>query len=79
MDRCIDGMMGECYYVNSIIYYTTVSRRQKKLDKDERKEISQEKELQSNYQKELPVTQENIKSLQDRLLDIESQQGRMDR
>ena len=54
-------------------------RPQKKSEKDEREESLQKKELQSNYRKELLVAQEIIKSLQERLLDIESQQGRIDR
>ena len=54
-------------------------RPQKKSEKDEREGSSQEKELQFNYCKELLVAQENLKSLQERLLDIESQQGRMNR
>ena len=53
-------------------------RPQKKSEKDEREESLQEKELQSNYRMELLVAQENIKSLQERLLDIESQQGSID-
>ena len=50
-------------------------RPQKKSEKDDKKENSQEKELQSNYQ--LLVAQENIKRLQERLLDMEFQQGRL--
>ena len=55
-----------------------VRKCEMKLEKDYRKENSQEKELQSNYHKELLVAQETIKSLQERLLEIEYQQGRMD-
>ena len=55
------------------------TRPQKNSEKDEKEESSQEKELQSNYRKDLLVAQEDIKSLQERLLDIESQQGRVDR
>ena len=52
-------------------------RSQKKSEKDDKKESSQEKELQSNFQ--LLVAQENIKRLQERLLDMEFQQGKMNR
>ena len=54
-------------------------RPQKKSEKDKREESLPEKELQSNYRMELLVAQENIKSLQERLLDIESQQGSIDK
>ena len=47
-------------------------RSQRKSEKDDSEERSQEKELQS---KELLVTQQNIKSLQERLLESESQRG----
>ena len=50
-------------------------RPQRKSEKDKSKESSQEKELQSNYHKELLVAQQNIKSLQERLLELESQRG----
>ena len=50
-------------------------RPQRKSEKEERNESSQEKDLQSNYHKELLVAQENIKSLQERLLELESQSG----
>ena len=53
-------------------------RPQKKSEKDEREQSLQEKELQSNYHKELIVPQENIKSLQERLLELESEQGNID-
>ena len=55
-----------------------VRKLQKKSEEDEREESSQEKELQSNYHKELLVAQENIKSLQERLLELETEQGKMD-
>ena len=63
--------------VTNVVYDNR--KPQKKSEKDLREESSQEKELESNYRKDLLVAQENIKSLQERLLDIESQQGRMDR
>ena len=56
-----------------------VRKPQKKSEEDEREESSQEKKLQSNYRKELLVAQENIKSLQERLLELETEQGRIDR
>ena len=56
-----------------------VRKLEKKLEKDDRKENSQEKELQSNYHKELLVAQETMKNLQERLLEVKSQQGRIDR
>ena len=52
---------------------------QKKSRKDERNESSQEKSLQFNCRKELLVAQENIKSLQERLIDMEFQHGMMDK
>ena len=63
--------------VTNVVYDNR--KPQKKSEKNLKEESLQEKELQSNYRKELLVTQENIKSLQERLLDIESQQGRVDR
>ena len=50
-------------------------RPQRKSERNDSKESSQGKELQSNYHKELLVAQQNIKSLQDRLLELESQRG----
>ena len=50
-------------------------RPQRKSEKKESEESSQEKELQSNYHKKLLVAQQNIKSLQERLLEFESQKG----
>ena len=55
-----------------------VRKLQKKSEEDEREKSSQENELQSNYHKELLVAQENIKSLQERLLELETEQGKMD-
>ena len=63
--------------VTNVVYGNR--KPQKKSEKNEKEESLQEKKLQSNYHKELLVAQENIKSLQERLLDIESQQGRIDR
>ena len=51
---------------------------QKTSEKDERGECSHKKVLQSNYHEELVVAQKNIKSLQERLLELESEQGRID-
>ena len=47
----------------------------RKSEKGESEKSSQEKELQSNYHKKLLVAQQNIKSLQERLLEFESQRG----
>ena len=50
-------------------------RPPRKSEKGESEKSSQEKELQSNYHKKLLVAQQNIKSLQERLLEFESQRG----
>ena len=55
----------------------TVYDERKSQIKDKRHESSQEKKVQYTYHKELLVAQGNIKSLQERLLDMEFQQGRM--
>ena len=71
------GFVVDCNALSVIKAVYDERKPRKKSEKDVRKESSHEKELQSNYQ--LLVAQENIKSLQERLLDMEFQQGKMNR
>ena len=50
-------------------------RPQWKSEQEESEKILQVKELQSNHHKELLVAQQNIKSLQEKLLELEPQRG----